>query len=131
MPSEHLLLIIDIEDIEEAVSRQVGQIKQICQGENGLSVGTIVGRERNAFMGRVQDWTMAGTESDAQFCCKLSVPIGEFANAFQAIEDKLRANVAAVLDIVDRQSCTPREAGVELALARVRKAMDMRRWNLF
>ena len=57
---------------------------------------------------------------------------GASANtAFQAIEDKLRNNVGAVLDIVNRESRPPREAGVQLALARVRKAMDMRRWSLF
>lgn len=64
-------------------------------------------------------------------CAAMEYQGASAKTAFQAIEDKLRANVAAVLDIVDRQSCTPREAGVELALARVRKAMDMRRWNLF
>ncbi len=57
---------------------------------------------------------------------------GASANtAFQAIEDKLRSNVGAVLELVRRDSCTPRQAGVDLALARVRKAMDMRRWSLF
>jgi glutamate dehydrogenase (NAD(P)+) len=64
-------------------------------------------------------------------CAAMEYQGASAKTAFQAIEDKLRSNVAAVLDIVDSKSCTPREAGVELALARVRKAMDMRRWSLF
>ncbi len=64
-------------------------------------------------------------------CAAMEYQGASAATAFQAIEDKLRGNVGAVLEIVERESCTPRQAGVDLALARVRKAMDMRRWSLF
>ena len=87
MPSEHFLLVIDIEDVEEAVNRQSGQIKQICESEKGLNVSTIQGRERDALLGRIQDWPMIDAESDSQVCCKVSVPIGRVAEAVQAIED--------------------------------------------
>lgn len=53
------------------------------------------------------------------------------SSAFQAIEDKLRNNVQAVLELSERKQCLPREAGMGLALARVHKAMDMRRWSVF
>jgi len=87
MPAENFLLIIDIEDVKEAVNRQSVQIKQICEGEKGLNVNTIQGRERDTLLGKIQDWTMIDAESDSQVCCKVSVPIGSVAEAFQAIED--------------------------------------------
>ena len=87
MPAEHFLLVIDIEDITEAVNRQSEQIKQICKNENGLSVSTILGQERDALLGRIQDWTMIDAESDSEVCCKVSVPIGRVTEAFQTIED--------------------------------------------
>lgn len=64
-------------------------------------------------------------------CAAMEYQGASASTAFQAIEDKLRNNVGQVLEIVQRESCTPREAGVELALARVHRAMDMRRWSLF
>jgi FAD/FMN-containing dehydrogenase len=89
-PSLHsgqALLVIDIEDVKEAVNRQSVQIKQICESEKGLNVNTIQGRERDTLLGKIQDWTMIDAESDLQVCCKVSVPIGRVAEAFQAIED--------------------------------------------
>jgi len=86
MPSEHFLLTIDIEDVEEAVSRQSRQIKQICESEAGLAISTIEGSEREALLGRIRDWTMIDAESESQVRCKISVPIGRVAEALQAIE---------------------------------------------
>jgi glutamate dehydrogenase (NAD(P)+) len=51
--------------------------------------------------------------------------------AFQAIEDKVRNNVQAVLEITERDACLPRQAATDLALARVERAMELRRWSLF
>lgn len=51
--------------------------------------------------------------------------------AFQAIEEKLRGNVQTILELSKREGCLPREAAFELAMTRVRKAMELRRWNLF
>jgi len=87
MPSEHLLLVIDIEDVEEAVNRQSEEIKQICEEENVLHVSDIQERERDALLGRIQDWTMIDAESDSQVCCKVSVPIGRVEEALQTIEN--------------------------------------------
>ena len=49
--------------------------------------------------------------------------------AFQAIEEKIRANTAAVLDGAARRGILPREAAVELAAGRVAAAMAMRRFR--
>lgn len=50
--------------------------------------------------------------------------------AFQAIEEKIRANSAAVLAAAARQSITPRAAATALAVERVRAAMSTRRFNI-
>jgi glutamate dehydrogenase (NAD(P)+) len=51
--------------------------------------------------------------------------------AFQAIEEKLRRNTRKVLEAAEKRNIQPREAAAELALHRVKKAMEFRRWSLF
>lgn len=51
--------------------------------------------------------------------------------AFQAIEDKIKANTAEVLDRATRGAIPPREAANALALDRVHSAMKTRRWRTF
>ena len=50
--------------------------------------------------------------------------------AFQAIEEKVRANTATVLAAAAQQRVAPREAAVALASERVRAAMKTRRFNI-
>jgi glutamate dehydrogenase (NAD(P)+) len=51
--------------------------------------------------------------------------------ALQTIEDKLRRNTRQVLQDARDQDILPRQAAVELAERRVRKAMSFRRYSLF
>jgi glutamate dehydrogenase (NAD(P)+) len=51
------------------------------------------------------------------------------AQAFQAIEEKIRANVGAMLDEAAAKHVLPREAAMSLAGARVKEAMSYRRFN--
>jgi glutamate dehydrogenase (NAD(P)+) len=51
--------------------------------------------------------------------------------ALQAIEEKLRGNTSLVLESVRSRKISPREAGMELALERLNKAMSYRRYSLF
>jgi glutamate dehydrogenase (NAD(P)+) len=53
------------------------------------------------------------------------------AAALQSIEEKLRRNTRLVLEDAAKRHILPREASVELALARVKKAMSFRRYSLF
>ena len=53
------------------------------------------------------------------------------ATAMQTIEEKLRNNVQHVLEITEREGCLPREAAVNMAMHRIKKAMQLRRWSLF
>ena len=53
------------------------------------------------------------------------------AAAFAAIEEKLRANTREVLENARRDNILPREAAVAMALKRVKRAMEWKRWNIF
>lgn len=64
-------------------------------------------------------------------CAAMEYQGASEAAAMQIIEEKLRNNVRTVLEISGREACQPRQAAVDLAMQRVKKAMDMRRWSLF
>jgi glutamate dehydrogenase (NAD(P)+) len=53
------------------------------------------------------------------------------ATAFQVIDDKLRRNARLVLESSVKQRILPRQAAMELAVQRVKRAMSMRRFSLF
>jgi glutamate dehydrogenase (NAD(P)+) len=53
------------------------------------------------------------------------------AAALQTIEEKLRRNTELVLETARREQILPRQAAMEMAEQRVRKAMSFRRWSLF
>ena len=53
------------------------------------------------------------------------------AAAFAAIEERIRANTEAVLEASRRRGVLPREAAVDLASERVRRAMQTRRFSIF
>ncbi|MGE5337186.1 MAG: Glu/Leu/Phe/Val dehydrogenase, partial [Gemmatimonadota bacterium] len=63
-------------------------------------------------------------------CAALEYAGATQSQAFQAIEEKIRANTAAVLEAVTRQRGTPRAAAVALAVQRVQAAMKTRRFNI-
>jgi len=51
--------------------------------------------------------------------------------AMQAIEEKLRRNTEQVLETARREQILPRQAAMEMAEQRIRRAMGFRRWSLF
>jgi glutamate dehydrogenase (NAD(P)+) len=51
--------------------------------------------------------------------------------ALEAIREKVRRNTRAVLEVAEARRILPREAAVEMAEARVRRAMGYRRYALF
>ena len=51
--------------------------------------------------------------------------------AFEAIEEKVRNNTALVLEAAKTKGILPREAAVQLAVERVKQAMEYRRWSTF
>jgi glutamate dehydrogenase (NAD(P)+) len=53
------------------------------------------------------------------------------AAAFEAIAERIRANTATVLEAAAGRRVLPRQAAVDLARERVRRAMATRRWSIF
>jgi len=53
------------------------------------------------------------------------------AAAFETIEEKLRRNTQMVLERMKDEGVLPRQAAIELATERVKKAMSFRRFSLF
>lgn len=62
-------------------------------------------------------------------CAAVEYRGGTQTQAFQEIEEKIRANTAEVLDRSAGQGVLPRQAAVAMASERVRKAMSYRRWK--
>ncbi len=63
-------------------------------------------------------------------CAAMEYAGASRAAAFQAIEDRVRANVNIVLDAAERDNVLPREAAVRLAGDRLKAAMASRRFNI-
>ncbi|MDH3473275.1 MAG: hypothetical protein OEM59_06255, partial [Rhodospirillales bacterium] len=62
-------------------------------------------------------------------CAAVEYHGGTRSAAFAAIEEKLRVNTALCLDRARESGRPPREAALDLAETRVRKAMACRRWS--
>lgn len=64
-------------------------------------------------------------------CAAMEYQGANEGSVFTVIEDKLRRNTQQVLEATKVKSLTPRQAAMEIALERVKKAMALRRWSLF
>ena len=64
-------------------------------------------------------------------CAAMEYQGASQSSAFASIEEKLRRNTEMVLSASKAQGILPRQAAMDLALQRVRKAMSFRRWSLF
>jgi len=64
-------------------------------------------------------------------CAAVEYHGGSEGQALATIEEKIAANCEEVLQQAKRRSCPPRDAAVDLAVQRVKRAMDTRRWSIF
>lgn len=64
-------------------------------------------------------------------CAAMEYQGASKAAALESIEEKLRQNTELVLEAAKQQGIVPREAAMEIALKRVKKAMSFRRYSLF
>lgn len=62
-------------------------------------------------------------------CASVEYHGGTESQAFAVIEEKIRANITAVLSRAAETGAPPRDVAVELAAQRVRRAMELRRWR--
>jgi glutamate dehydrogenase/leucine dehydrogenase len=60
-------------------------------------------------------------------CASVEYHGGTETQAMVAIEDRIRTNATSVSDQAQKQNCTPRQAAIEIARARVDEAMRYRR----
>lgn len=63
-------------------------------------------------------------------CAAMEYQGASQAAALASIEEKLRRNTEMVLSAAKSQGILPRQAAMDLALQRVRKAMSFRRWSV-
>ncbi len=61
-------------------------------------------------------------------CCSVEYHGGTRSQAFAAIDERIRSNVAEVLDRASASGSLPVDAARAMAVARVRRAMATRRW---
>jgi len=64
-------------------------------------------------------------------CAAMEYAGASESTAFDTIAEKLRRNTEEVLERVVKQGMLPRDAAMELAVTRVKKAMSYRRWNIY
>jgi glutamate dehydrogenase (NAD(P)+) len=64
-------------------------------------------------------------------CAAMELRGATETTALQAIQEKILRNTKTVLDDAKRRGILPRQAAVEMAERRVRKAMGLRRYSLF
>lgn len=64
-------------------------------------------------------------------CAAMEYQGASQSTAFATIEEKLHTNTKLVLDRVAKEKILPRTAALELAVARVKKAMAYRRWRIY
>ncbi len=64
-------------------------------------------------------------------CAASELHGGSQQSAFEAIAERIRANTEAVLETSRAEGIDPREAAERIALERVRRAMQTRRWSIY
>jgi glutamate dehydrogenase (NAD(P)+) len=64
-------------------------------------------------------------------CAAVEYHGGSESQVFSTIEEKIRRNTQLVLERSGQRGVLPRQAAVELATERVRRAMRHRRWSIF
>lgn len=64
-------------------------------------------------------------------CAAMEYRHASESEAFAVIEEKLRSNTEQVLERAREEGVPPRQAALELAVTRVKRAMAYRRWTLF
>ncbi len=53
------------------------------------------------------------------------------SNVLQIIAEKLQHNTETILHTMHKEQISPREAGLQLAISRIKKAMGYKRWSIF
>lgn len=63
-------------------------------------------------------------------CASMEYHSASLSASMQTIEEKLRKNTSEVLTMARNNDLLPRDAAVQLSQKRIKKAMDLKRWNI-
>lgn len=104
----------------------VGQLKArlILQGANIPATAEAEGMLHQRGILSVPDFI---ANAGGVICAAVEYRQGTEHQAFEVIEEKIRANTVSVLDAARRDAISPRDAAVQMARARVEEAMRYRR----
>ncbi len=102
--------------------------KLVAQGAN---IPVTVEAERHLHRGGVLCLPDFIASAGGIICAAMEYGGASEIAAFDAIEEKMRHNVEALLSSMKETGVTPREAAFDLAETRLRRAMQTRRWAIF
>ena len=63
-------------------------------------------------------------------CAAMEYHSASLSASMQTIEEKLRKNTSEVLTMATSNNLLPRDAAIQLSEKRIKKAMDLKRWNI-
>jgi glutamate dehydrogenase (NAD(P)+) len=98
---------------------------------SGANLGTTAGAEQALHAAGVLCVPDFIANAGGVICAAMEWQGASEAAAFAAIAERIRHNTEAVLQAARRRGVLPRQAAVELAGERVRRAMATRRWSIF
>jgi glutamate dehydrogenase (NAD(P)+) len=98
---------------------------------SGANISTTPGAERIMHERGVLSVPDFIANAGGVICASVEYHGGSQAQAFATIEEKIRLNTETVIEQSKQRGVLPRQAAVDLAVERVKRAMGYRRWSIF
>jgi glutamate dehydrogenase (NAD(P)+) len=98
---------------------------------SGANISTTPGAERVMHERGVLSVPDFIANAGGVICASVEYHGGSQAQAFATIEEKIRLNTEIVIEQSKQRGVLPRQAAVDLAIERVKRAMGYRRWSIF
>jgi len=114
--------VIDEGNVDRLDARIVAQ---------GANIPATAGAEQHMYKKGILSLPDFIANAGGVICAAMEYHGASQSAAFAAIAEKLRRNTTEVLELAARQDCAPREAAMQMAETRVRRAMATRRWSIF
>jgi glutamate dehydrogenase (NAD(P)+) len=115
-------------DVITAANVERLETKLVLQGANVPITGEAERRLHEKGILNIPDFI---ANAGGVICAAMEYAGASESAALQAIAEKIRRNTEEVLTMAAERQTSPREAANELALARVRRAMEIRRWSIY
>lgn len=98
---------------------------------SGANISTTPGAERVMHERGVLSVPDFIANAGGVICASVEYHGGSQAQALASIEEKIRLNTEIVIERSTQRGILPRQAAVDLAVERVKRAMGYRRWSIF